>query len=61
MMLRRLGGRWIADYLGRRTEAATADEAIRGVLQVGRPAEDAALERWIAEHAAELDAGPPAE
>jgi hypothetical protein len=61
LMLRRMDSRWVADYLGRRTEAATADEAIRGVLQVGKPAEDAALERWISEHASELDDGPPAE
>jgi hypothetical protein len=60
LMLRQVGGNWIADYLGRRTEASTADSAIRGVLQVGTPAADAALERWIAAHAAELDAVPPA-
>ena len=54
--IRREGDGWLATYLQRRIEAATAEEAIRGALGVGSPADDAKLEEWIAEHVAALEA-----
>ena len=56
LVLRLQDGLWIATCLGARVEAATAEEAIRGVLRVEKPSRDEALEGWIAAHVAELDA-----
>jgi hypothetical protein len=47
---------WIATCLGARAEAGSAEEAIREVLRVDKPSGDEVLERWIADHVAELDA-----
>jgi len=54
--IRREADGWLATYLQRRVEALTAEEAIRGALGVGSPADDAKLEEWIAEHVAALEA-----
>ena len=59
LALRLQDGLWIATCLGIRVEAPTAEEAIRGVLRVEKPSGDEALERWIADHVAELDAAAP--
>jgi hypothetical protein len=56
LTLRNDAGGWLATYLHRRVEAPTPEEAIRGALGVGSPAEDAKLEEWIAEHLAALEA-----
>jgi hypothetical protein len=55
LVLRRTGNGWLATCLSNRVEAATADEAIRGAIGAGSPAEDPELEAWIAAHAADLD------
>jgi hypothetical protein len=49
-------GTWLATYMDRRVEAATADEAIRGALRVETPAADPTLEEWIVEHVEALEA-----
>jgi hypothetical protein len=52
---------WVATCLAQRVEAATAEEAIRGVLGVEKPSGDEALERWIADHVTALEAEAAAE
>jgi hypothetical protein len=59
LALRHQDDLWIATCLGLRVEATTAEDAIRGALRVEKPSGDAGLERWIADHVAELDAIPP--
>ena len=54
--IRRERDGWLATYLQRRIEASTPEEALRGALGIGSPADDAKLEEWIAEHVAALEA-----
>jgi hypothetical protein len=56
LTIRYEGDGWLATYLQRRVGASTAEEAIRGALGVGSPADDATLEKWIAEHVSALEA-----
>ena len=55
LTIRREGDGWQASYLQRRVEAATPEQTIREALGVGRPADDAELEEWTAEHVAALE------
>jgi hypothetical protein len=56
LILRRTDdGGWLGTCLGRRVEAGTAEEAIRGALGADDPSGDAKLEEWIAEHLAALE------
>ena len=61
LTIRQDGEGWLATYLQRRFEAPTPEEAIRGALGIGSPADDAKLEEWIAEHVAALAAEPDQE
>jgi hypothetical protein len=56
LILRRTEEGWLATCLATRAEGATAEEAIRGAVGSDLNGNDAELERWIADHVAELDA-----
>jgi pyruvoyl-dependent arginine decarboxylase (PvlArgDC) len=55
LVLRKTDEGWLATCLSNRAEAPTADEAIRGAVGAGTPADDPELEAWIAEHVAALE------
>ncbi len=56
LILRRSGDGWLATSLSRRGESESAEQAIREALGAPLDGNSEALEAWIVEHVAALEA-----